>query len=47
MPLEVRSNSRVPTSCSSSAIALVSALCATLSMRDAAASDPLSATAMK
>ena len=47
MPLELRSNSAVPSSASSSSIAFVTALCAMASMRDAAATEPLSATAMK
>ena len=47
MPLELRSNSALPSSASSSSRLLVSALCAMLSMREAAATEPLSATAMK
>ncbi len=47
MPREVRSNSWWPSSASSSSIALVTALCAMLSSREAAATEPLSATAVK
>ena len=47
MPRELRSNSSVPSSASSSSRLFVSALCAMLSMREAAATEPLSATAMK
>ena len=47
MPRELRSNKSWPTSSSSSCMLLVTALCAMFSMREAAATEPLSATAMK
>ena len=47
MPLVLRSNSAVPSSDLSSIIDSVTALCAITSMREAAATEPLSATAMK
>jgi len=47
VPREVRVKSSLPSSDSRSSMLLVSALCAMLSMREAEATDPLSATAMK
>ena len=47
MPRELRSKSALPSSASSSSMLFVNALCAMLSMREAAATEPLSATATK